>query len=250
MKKILLVLGMTVCLAGMSACSGKQPAAAQDAVLDEATAVSLGDMVVDNIAQIVSSGMQEQYADNAVVAAAVASWESALPELGDYQGILDHEVSYDADSTTIEVTVGGSKHNAVVDIEVDEDGYVTGVTTNVVKRLGEMMKDAMLNTVLGMGTVFVVLILIAFIISLFQFIPALQEKFSKKKAAPVPKTAAAPAAPAPVQKQEAPQEDGCELAAVIAAAIAAYEGEAGQAVNPGDLVVRSIKKRSGRWQRA
>ena len=41
----------------------------------------------------------------------------------------------------------------------------------------ELMKQAGMNTLLGMGTVFVVLIFISFIISLFKFLPAL---FAKK----------------------------------------------------------------------
>ena len=42
----------------------------------------------------------------------------------------------------------------------------------------ELMKQAGMNALLGMGTVFVVLIFISFIISLFKFLPAL---FAKKR---------------------------------------------------------------------
>ena len=56
-----------------------------------------------------------------------------------------------------------------------------------------------------MGTVFIVLVLIAWLISLFQYIPRLQEKFSgKKKAAapaPVPVPATAPAVEAAEDSQ-------------------------------------------------
>ena len=43
------------------------------------------------------------------------------------------------------------------------------------------MEKAGLNTLLGMGTVFVVLIFISFLISLFKYIPAIQNAFGKKK---------------------------------------------------------------------
>ena len=102
------------------------------------------------------------------------------------------------------------------------------------------MGKAALNTLIGMGTVFVVLILISLIISCFSFIPKLQEKFSKK-AAP----AAAPVPAAPVVEEEELADD-TELVAVIAAAIAAYEG-----TSTDGFQVRSIKRASTRkWKNA
>lgn len=250
MKKILIVLGMMTCLAGMTACSGAQAGQADSPIIDEATAASLGEMVVENIAQIVADGMQDQYTGNEVITTAVTGWESALPEIGTYLGVTGHEVSAQGNETTIDVTVDGSDHDAVVSILVDSEGYVTSVTTSVVKGLGELMKNAALNTLLGMGTVFIVLILIAWIISLFKYIPVLSEKLSGKKkqdAAPAPASAPAPAAVPTIQEEET---DNGELVAVIAAAIAAYESENGRQAAPGDFVVRSIRRRGGRWQRA
>lgn len=45
------------------------------------------------------------------------------------------------------------------------------------------MKNAALNTVLGMGTVFVILILISLIISCFSLIPKIEAAFKKKEPA-------------------------------------------------------------------
>lgn len=80
------------------------------------------------------------------------------------------------------------------------------------------LANALQNTVLGMGTVFVMLIAIALIIYCFKIIPVIQKKFAKKAepAAEAPKTA--PVVAAPVQ-----ETDDLELVAVIAAAIAASE---------------------------
>ena len=77
-----------------------------------------------------------------------------------------------------------------------------------------------------MGTVFVVLIFISFIIYLLGFIPKLQKKLSGKgKAAEEKKETPVQAAPAPaVSAPQAAGTDDGELAAVIAAAIAASEG--------------------------
>ena len=63
-------------------------------------------------------------------------------------------------------------------------------------------------------------------------------------AAPAPKAAPAPAAVAAPVVEEASNDD--ELAAVISAAIAAYEAEAGGSTD--GFVVRSIKRRpSNKW---
>lgn len=100
------------------------------------------------------------------------------------------------------------------------------------------MKQAGLNTILGIGIVFIVLILISFIISLLKYV----NKFGQPKAVPTP------AAPAPVQApvvEEAEDvTDDLEIVAVITAAIEAYEESIGGYVPADGLVVRSIKKRN------
>lgn len=105
----------------------------------------------------------------------------------------------------------------------------------------ELMKQAGMNTLLGMGTVFIVLIFISFVISLFKYLPALFTKKPKledlkkdePKAAPVVKAA-------PVQEN---LMDDAELVAVITAAIYAAAGQgADGAVSKDKLVVRSIRR--------
>lgn len=96
----------------------------------------------------------------------------------------------------------------------------------------DALADAGINTLLGMGTAFAVLILISLIISLFPMIG----KIGKKQPAPAP---AKPAAPEVVEEEDLSDDE--ELVAVIAAAIAAYEGSTSAS---GDgFVVRSIRKR-------
>lgn len=106
--------------------------------------------------------------------------------------------------------------------------------------------QALVNTVIAMGTVFLVLILISFIISLFKFIPVLMDKLTKKEE-PVQPAAQAQPAPAPkpaaVQTPAAPADD-TQLIAVITAAVAAAMEEDGVSVPADGLVIRSIKKRS------
>lgn len=101
--------------------------------------------------------------------------------------------------------------------------------------LGARMEIAALNTLIGMGTVFAVLILIIGVISLFRFIPMIQDRFAGKKAAAVQEDAAAQIV---VSQEDTDVSDDLELVAVIAAAIAASEG----AASTDGFVVRSIRK--------
>ncbi len=96
------------------------------------------------------------------------------------------------------------------------------------------MADAAGNTLMGMGTVFLVLIFISLLISCFKFVPQIMDKLSKKSSV--------------VEKPEvveeisetvtANEEDDSELIAVIAAAIAASEQ-----TSTDSFVVRSIRRR-------
>ena len=97
---------------------------------------------------------------------------------------------------------------------------------------------ALVHTLLGMGTVFVILIMISFIISMFKFIPVIQEKFSKKKNEPQP--AVVPAAPV-VEDVVEDEDDEYEIVAVITAAVAAAMGT----TNTDGFVVRSIRRKDG-----
>lgn len=126
-----------------------------------------------------------------------------------------------------------------------EKGALTSISTNVDYSFGENMQKAGLNTLLGMGTVFVVLILISFIISAFGLIPKVQAKFSKKNKDVEAKTAAVDNTIAQIIENEELSDD-LELVAVIAAAIAASEG----ASSTDGFVVRSIRRAGNKWQAA
>lgn len=108
----------------------------------------------------------------------------------------------------------------------------------------ELMKQAGLNTLTGMGTVFIVLIFISFIISLFKFLPALFAK--KPKIEDLKKEESKPQTPTVAVKKEPVKEnlmDDAELVAVITAAIYATQAQNGSgAVSKDKLVVRSIRR--------
>lgn len=109
----------------------------------------------------------------------------------------------------------------------------------------ELMASAGRNTIIGMGTVFVVLIFISFIISLFKFLPAL---FAPKPKLPQIKEEIKPQAPMAAPKTVAAASENlmndAELVAVITAAIYAASADMGGtgAVSKDRLVVRSIRR--------
>lgn len=103
--------------------------------------------------------------------------------------------------------------------------------------LTEIFTKAAMNTILGMGVVFAVLIFISFIISLFKYLPGLLENRRKpRQVAPVATGAGSQAAEAsPGQDPEDPV-----LAAVIAGAIHSYLK--GSESGADEYVVRSVRR--------
>jgi sodium pump decarboxylase gamma subunit len=109
--------------------------------------------------------------------------------------------------------------------------------------MGEKMKGAALNTIIGLVTVFLILILIAFLISRFVYISKLEEKF-KERAKAKQEEKESPAldgisnVTAQIEaKESAELVDDTELVAVITAAICAATG-----TSSNGFVVRSIRK--------
>ncbi len=170
----------------------------------------------------------------------ISSWEAAEEECGAYveHGDWTMEVKNDGVSLTSEAKY--ENRDAEIIFSFNEKGDMESMDVSAHYTTGEILKKAGLNTVLGMGTVFAVLIFISFIIYLLGYIPKLQQKMANKdKNVEEKKEAPVQAAPAPAVAAE---DDG-ELVAVIAAAIAAAEG-----TSTDGFVVRSIKRRkSNRW---
>ena len=116
---------------------------------------------------------------------------------------------------------------------------------NPVYTTGENMTKAALNTLMGMGTVFIVLIFISWLISCFRYIRQYEDKMNQKKTpAPLPVVAKAASDPSPAPAADL--TDDLELVAVITAAIAAFTG-----ASEDGLVVRSIKRApASKWKKA
>lgn len=235
MKKWLLILGMITCMAGLTACGQKE---AGTPLMTAEEAEMMGKAAVATLHQFVTQNAQDQAATQLDVDA-IASWEAALEDMGSYEEVIGVTSQFNEKDGTIEVEVKGSVRNAVVELVYD-NGTLISVTTNVEYTMGETMKKAALNTLIGVGTVFSVLILISLIIGCFGIIPKIQAKFTKKPA--VETKAAVDNTIAQIIEREE-QSDDLELIAVIAAAIAASEG----AASTDGFVVRSIRRVGSKW---
>lgn len=100
----------------------------------------------------------------------------------------------------------------------------------------DAVKNAGLNTLMGISIVVLMLLFISLIISLFKFIPKLQDKFTKRNENRTAQVTAVDNVVAQIAEKEELSDD-TELAAVITAAICAATGSTGDS-----FVVRSIKR--------
>lgn len=201
------------------------------------TAEGLTDTIIgladEDIENYLSSG-------NDFTVNAMQSWQSSKDELGaKKENNGETTVTLKDDEYTVTVPVKFEKADANFVYVIDSTGTPTSLSVDVQYGMGKTLQRAGLNTLMGIGTVFVMLVLLSLLISLFRFIPNPEAKKAEEaKAAKAAKEAeaAAIAAAAPVQAEENLADDG-ELVAVIAAAIAAAEG-----TTTDGFVVRSIRK--------
>ncbi|MBO4458551.1 MAG: OadG family protein [Butyrivibrio sp.] len=179
------------------------------------------------------------------------SWYNSLEELGfTNTDSLAEEISVvdvkyyfnDDDVLVLDVTLKGTKHEALMQIYLNNDFRIRDMGVTVDKTLGEKLTNAGLNTLLGMGMAFAILIAISIIISFFPVFFG-----DKKKKKESDKDIATKAMDNTIN-QIAEQEDlsgDSELVAVIAAAIAAYEGSG----STDGFRVRSIRKVNNVWKK-
>lgn len=258
-KKISILLCMLAAVLCFTGCGSKQNT---DVEYDKATIEQVTDFLIDYCASADEAtteqwnsmsefAMEQQFASVGLPFApdsflgAINAWKAGVDECGSYVSHGDYK--YTASRTELKVTTNAEFEERDADITVvfkaDTRGNLNldSMTVAGEYSTGEILEKAGLNTILGMGTVFVVLIFISLIISLFRFIPKLQKAFSRKPEAADEALAAADSAPAAVELVE--EADDTELIAVISAAVATAEG-----TTTDGFVVRSIRRRpSNKW---
>lgn len=251
------VLGLTACGSKervddeLSANLGESSIAVLENVyngLDDESAADLEREGAEGVEYVFENYFGMKVEGNGMISA-FDSYLMATKEIGNLVSVNNYTAEYDTSGDKIIVTVNCSfeKKDADVEFIYKRDLYhtLTSSATNIDYTFGEKMGKAGLNTLMGMGTVFAVLILIFGIISLFNFIPKIEAAFKKKDAQPAT-TSVDNAISQIVESEEL--SDDLELVAVISAAIAAYEGSA----STDGYVVRSIRRVSNgsKWQKA
>lgn len=237
-KKISLLLCLIFTVLTMAACGG-------DPTQEDYFGMTYSDFenfAVANVEQLAARSTEEL----AIVASSITDeltlklvegWMVTTADLGEYQG-LDELVIAKANTTvTVDQYVNYPGRQVVISFVFNYDYEaeqlaITDVNVDLVYTLGEKMEKAALNTLIGMGTVFAVLVIISVVIYLFRFIGDLQNIGKKKQTEVVAESKT------PEVVEEVPLTDDLELIAVISAAIAASEG-----TSTDSFVVRSIHRR-------
>lgn len=258
MKKFLLVLALVGCVFGMTACGSNETAEEFPVSIEDITSTTEGlfsdldGATAQGLVESLASQLDARYASGTgeLFISACENWTTAKEEIGSYTGVVEDSVRVegDIDEFTIFCEIKGSARNADVELYYTKDRLVIPeMMISPQYTFGEKMEKAALNTLMGMGTVFCVLVLIMLIIMAFGIIPKIEKSLADRKTksnanadAAVDNTIAQI-----IEKEEL--SDDTELVAVIAAAIAASEGAAGT----DGFVVRSIKRaNTNKWQRA
>ena len=223
-KKISLVVAVLVLVLGLAGCgNAKTVSYDKDTLIQSCDAVfdiiESGSITSDQITEMSDWNqgyLMAQFENQTGVqmeadtfATALEGWKASLEECGDYESHKDYE--FEASSTGVTVTAPAtfSDRNADLEFVFDENMTLESFTVNAHYGMSEILEKAGLNTLLGMGTVFVMLIFMSFIISLIKYVPALLNGTSKKKKEEAPKAAPA-AAPrrrflATIKSASAPQ---------------------------------------------
>ena len=246
-RKLKSLLAMVCVLAltlAMSVCAFAADTVTEDEV---ANYKSAAETLISQIAGFSDEEIENYLAqDDAFTTATMESWKSVKDELGAYSSIVSQDVEKDGDVVTIATVAQFEKAKAdvVLMLDLGQQMY-TSMTYSVQYSLAANMQRAGMNTLMGIGIVFLMLLFLSFVIGLFKYIEKFQNVGKKKAAEEAPKAEEAPA-PAIAQSEAADEDfaDDLELVAVISAAIAAYENTSGDS-----FVVRSIKK-SNKWHRA
>ena len=264
MKKFLTLICMIACVFGMTACSESKPLTEHEQkkvnsaivraekvvipAIQDAIANPEADILFEYTSEEVEYTIGSQYdmtVDGAAFVKAIESFESTYAEIGGTGEIKGSTAIIDDKQIIVYVDIEGPNQAAKAEIIFSNDFFLEleSASLSKVSTMSDSMGKAGMNTLLGMGSVFAVLILISLIISCFGIISKIQTGADKKaKEAPKSETAKSiekTVAQIAQQEEVATVADDTELIAVIAAAIAASQGRA----SADGFVVRSIKRR-------
>ena len=186
MKRLSIALMMLVLVMGLTACSKAEEVeegVSADIVtsLEASTESILGTLSIltdEEVDQFLASGDE-------FTILATNSWLDNREEVGTFVEILDTKVTLDEGKYHLSSEVAFTDKDAVVTIHFDETGVPVYYTMEVQYSLGELMGQAGLNTLMGIGIVFLVLLFLSVLIGLFKYINVFEKGFGKKEETPV-----------------------------------------------------------------
>ena len=235
-KKISLILGMCLVMLSLTACGEDPKKVDYNGYTYNQLEEELQNMA--GALTAMSDEEMEQYKKEEgqqyeLLVNVITRWQEATDDIGAYKELGEFSITKSGKTLTCEQEVIYEERPVILTyVFTYYNMELNDITVDPVQTLGEKMANAGLNTVMGMGVVFAVLILISLIIYAFKIFPYLEQRKKAKKAEIIPETEKK------VQEVQAVEQDDLELVAVIAAAIAASTG-----TSTDDFVVRSIKRR-------
>jgi flagellar basal body-associated protein FliL len=246
-KKIALLLSVLSVVFMLAACGATDPTTVDyngvsyDQLYEESLSFGTAlkgateEDVQNEIAYLQQSGAEEYK----IFIELCEKWLAAMEESGNFVDVAEDgfTVTKSGKTLTTDLMLEFEDRDVVFQLVYNYHNMeLTGVTINPEYSLGEKMTKAGMNTLISISIVFTVLIVISLLISCFNIFPYLEAK--KKEAAK--KVAEKPVDPVVAQIEQTEEQfaDDTELIAVIAAAIAAYEG-----TSTDGFVVRSIRRR-------
>lgn len=245
MKKLYLVLCMVISILAFSACGNSTEVSS---TINKETAEAAAQDLFKQWCELDLSYLEnEEYYNQSVsqygeeFVAQMETWSNTKKEIGDYKETLETTVQEQEGKPVVTIKAMFTNETLLFKIFLTSNNEMSSISLDIYKTLGEKMVDAALNTIMGMSIVFLVLIFISLIISLFKYIPMLMERKKKEEVAVVE----TPSMEEFVEEEEL--VDDTELVAVITAAIMASMGD--EAPSDG-LVVRSIRKVNKKWKNA
>ena len=192
---------------------------------------------------------------------ALTNFKNSKKDLGEFQKVKNVDVTVEDDSYVIDLHADYEKRELIFHAVIPENYFqFSELSFNPVYTMQEKLLSAFQNMIVGMGTVFAVLIFIAWIISLFAQVHKWEVRRAESKKAKdrqavelkkEEKTSAGTeiaAVPPVLEKEEGISEE--LLSVILMAAVKAYEEDCGRK-NPfsdartleNGLIVRSVKRR-------
>lgn len=259
MKKVWLVLCMVTTMIVLTACGANKPESSSkfdEAKLKEDAAAyfqwfdkeGFKDFLPEHegeeveIPEELIQSFGEEFATKLITEC--PNYKKLKDSLGDFVKESSIKIEYVDGNASVIYTAEYENNKLVQTTLFDSKRRLLSLDYEQYRTFTQIIQKALMNTLMGMGVVFAVLIFISFIIYLLKFVPVIIDKLSgKNKVTTVVKTPVIP-----VMEEDEEEADDGELVAVITAAIMAGMSEEEKA---NGLVVRSIRKiNKSKWKNA